>query len=380
MRNVLLIGGLAVAAIAVTAPPASAHGLGGLKPTNYQTRLSGITPATPGVKLVVLDLGTRLELTNRTAHDVIVLGYDGEAYLRVGPRGVFENTRSPATYFNRSVNPANSTPPKEADAKATPVWKKISDGNTAGWHDHRAHFMGTSDPPSVARDPGREHVIDRFDIGMRTQGHAITAHGRIVWVPPPSPWPWVAVAVVLAAIVLALSRTRAWATVFAVTLCVLIVTELAHVIGLWGASTAAAGTKLVESGYSLGGILLAVLALVWMWRKGADAAVPLVLIATLFLFVAGGLADVTTLGSSQIPSTFPAWFARLLVTITLGLGGGPRSRGGVAVASAGLHATRPAPAETRTGHQLSSAHPAWSSGSTWMVACAISWSRSNARA
>ena len=32
---------------------------------------------------------------------------------------------------------------------------------------------------------------------------------------------------------------------------------------------------------------------------------PLVLVATIFLFVAGGLADVTTLGNSQIPSTLP---------------------------------------------------------------------------
>ena len=30
---------------------------------------------------------------------------------------------------------------------------------------------------------------------------------------------------------------------------------------------------------------------------------PLVLVATIFLFVAGGLADVTTLGNSQVPST-----------------------------------------------------------------------------
>jgi hypothetical protein len=182
--------------------------------------------------------------------------------------------------------------------------------------------MGTSDPPVVARDPGHPHVVDEFQIQLRTQGRALTARGQILWEPPPSPWPWVAVAIVLAAVLIALSRTRWWAAVFAATLGVLIGTELLHVIGLWGASTANAGTKLAESAYSIAGILLAVLALFWMRRKGADAAVPLVLIATLFLFVAGGLADVTTLGNSQIPSTFPAWFARLLVTITLGLGAG----------------------------------------------------------
>jgi hypothetical protein len=50
--------------------------------------------------------------------------------------------------------------------------------------------------------------------------------------------------------------------------------------------------------------------------------VPLVLVATLFLFVAGGLADVTSLGNSQIPSTLAPGVARLLVALALGLGAG----------------------------------------------------------
>jgi hypothetical protein len=313
---------LAGAAVVTSATSASAHGLGGLKPTDYRTTLGGISPAVPGLKLTVVDLGTRLELTNHTAHDVTVLGYDGEPYLRVGPRGVYENTRSPATYFNRSLTLSGSAPPKQADSSALPVWEKIGDGPTASWHDHRAHFMGTSDPPVVARDRSHRHVIDRFQIGMRTAGTALTAQGTIVWVPPPSPWPWVVVAIVFAVLILALSRTSVWSAVFAITLLVLIAIEVAHVLGLWGASTAPAGTKLAESGYSIAGILLAVLALVWMQRRGAEAAVPLVLVATIFLFVAGGLADVTSLGNSELPVTFAPWFARLLVTATLGLGGG----------------------------------------------------------
>jgi hypothetical protein len=319
-RAVLVTTVLTGVVLVLGTSPADAHGLGGLKPTDYQTRLTGISPAIPGIELEVVDLGTRLRLSNTTTHDVIVLGYDGEPYLRVGPAGVFENTRSPATYFNRSLNPAPA--PKRADPNAPPTWKKIGSGTTASWHDHRAHFMGTEDPPSVARDRSHRHVIDEFDIEMRTAGATLTARGEIVWVPPPSPWPWVALAVVLAVLVVALSRTRLWRTVVVAVLLVLVVTEALHVLGLWGASTAGAGTKLAESAYSLGGILLALLALAWIRRKGADAAVPLVLIAAIFLFVAGGLSDVTTLGNSQIPSTLDPTFARLLVTTTLGLGAG----------------------------------------------------------
>ncbi len=119
-----------------------------------------------------------------------------------------------------------------------------------------------------------------------------------------------------------LARTRSWRTVFVVVLALLTLTEMVHVVGLWGASTASFGTKLAESAYSLAGILLGLLGLGWMWRKGVESAVPIVLVATIFLFVAGGLADVTTLGNSQIPSTFSPWFARLLVALTLGLGAG----------------------------------------------------------
>jgi hypothetical protein len=332
--------GLVVALLLVTAAPAGAHGLGGLTPTNYETQLQGVTPRVPGLEVEVVDLGTKVQLTNRTQHDVVVLGYDGEPYLRVGPRGVFENVRSPATYLNRSTT-ITGAPPKQADAKAAPVWRRVGGGDTARWHDHRAHFMGQNDPPEVARDPGQRRVVDNFEIPMRTGATAVVAHGQIIYVPPPSPWPWVIGSLVLAVIVFALARTRAWRTVFAVTLALLAVTEIVHVVGLWGGSTASTGTKFVESAYSVGGILLAVVGLVWMKRKGVEAAVPLVLVATIFLFVAGGLADVTTLGHSQIPSTFSAAFARVLVTLTLGLGAG--------LAAAAALRLRPPPVD-RTPH------------------------------
>jgi hypothetical protein len=125
-----------------------------------------------------------------------------------------------------------------------------------------------------------------------------------------------------------LSRTRWWRTVFVAALALLTLTEIVHVLGLWDASTASFGSKLGASAYSFAGILLGLLGLGWIWRKGAESAVPLVLVASIFLFVAGGLSDVTTLGNSQIPSTLSPGLARFLVLLTLGLGAG------LAVASA----------------------------------------------
>jgi hypothetical protein len=320
-RALLATAVLVVGILGVTAAPASAHGLGGLSPTNYESVLRSVTPSVPGLHVRVTDLGTKVELTNDGPREVVVLGYAGEPYLRVGPKGVFENRRSPATYLNRSSTITGS-PPKSADAKATPVWRRVSTGNSASWHDHRAHFMGGDDPPEVARHPDQRRVVDNWVIPMRVGTQDITAKGQLIYVPPPSPWPWVVGAVLIAALVVVLSRTRSWRTVFVVALALLTLTEVVHVVGLWDASTASFGTKLGESAYSLAGIGLGLLGLGWIWRKGAESAVPLVLVATIFLFVAGGLADVTTLGNSQIPSTFPAGIARLLVMLTLGLGAG----------------------------------------------------------
>jgi hypothetical protein len=313
----LITGGV----IAGTPAPAYAHGVGGVQPRNYETKLLGVSPHVPGVELTVVDLGDGLQLANDTPHDVIVLGYDSEPYLRVGPRGVFENIRSPATYLNRSRVPTNK-PPKRADSSAPPAWHKVSSGTTTTWHDHRAHFMGSEDPPIVQRDPSVRRVIDRWTVELRTEGRTIHASGELVWVPPPSPWPYVAIAIAIALGVVVLTRTRVWRGVFAAALALLVLSDLAHVVGLWNATTATTASKLTESAYSLAGIALGLLALAWMWRRGAESAMPLVLIAAIFLFFAGGLADVSTLGHSLVPTTFPMVVARLLVTLDLGLGAG----------------------------------------------------------
>ena len=85
----------------------------------------------PGISARVVDLGSKIELTNRTSTEIIVLGYEGEPYLRIGPDGVFENLHSQATYINRTR--LGGTVPVDVDTSPTaaPEWKKISSGHTA---------------------------------------------------------------------------------------------------------------------------------------------------------------------------------------------------------------------------------------------------------
>ena len=309
-----------IAIVVATASPAAAHGTGGLQPTDYVTGVHGVTPAVPGVHVRAVDLGSKLELRNDGGKAVTVLGYDDEPYLRVTRDGVFENTRSPAVFLNRGVTITGRIP-ASYDSSASPEWRRISSGNEARWHDHRAHWMGTVDPPVVARDRSRPHVVMRnWEVPLRVDGGKAVISGDSRWIPPPAPWPWLLGAAALAAIVIALALTRHWARIVAIALGVLLVSEAVHVVGGWGATTSSFLAELGAGVYSIAGWAIGVVALIWLLRRDPRDATPIVLIAALFLFIAGGLADVTSLTHSQLPTTLPPALARLTVTLALGLG------------------------------------------------------------
>jgi hypothetical protein len=348
--RVLLALLLAAGTVLVAAEPAGAHGVAGIQPSNFATRVLRVVPATAGITIQAVDLGNKLELENRTGRDVVVLGYDNEPYLRVGPGGVFENTRSPAVYLNRTRT-GNVPVPASADPHAPPQWHRTGDGTTVRWHDHRVHWLATTNPPEVQRDPGSRHVVQQWTVTL-VAATRIQVHGDVEWIPGPSPWIWVGVALGLALAVVALAATRVDRAVVTASLAALLVGETAHVVGSWAATTVSGATKLAASAYALGGLAVGALALVWVVRRGVQAAAPLLLLAGLFLALAGGLADVATLYRSQLPTTLPDWLARLEVAATIGLGaalaiiGGWRLRA-TAPRPRPLPAARPAPAVSR---------------------------------
>jgi hypothetical protein len=349
LGGVALAFGLALATVVVSAQPAAAHTLPGVKPSNYETTVDSTTPSVRGLTVRAVDLGNQLELQNDTRTDVLVLGYQGEPYLRVGPRGVFENTRSPATYLNRTRD--GKTPvPDSADAGAAPEWHRIGSGTTARWHDHRVHWMGTNDPPVVTRNPDRRHVVDHWQLQLRRGSQDITISGELVWVPGPEPWGWLLGALAVAAAVVVLSRTRVWRWVIAVALGVVVVSETAHVAATWTATTASFATKIGASVYSVGGIALALVTLVWILVRPPNNAIPAVLFAGLIVAIAGGLADLTTLTRSQLPTVAPAGLARLEVVLALGLGAG------LAIAAA-LRLRPPAPSPDRSDARIAEPTP-----------------------
>jgi hypothetical protein len=318
--RVATVTALAAVLLVVAATPAGAHGVGGIRASNYETRVLSVRPTVAGVSIRSVDLGSRLELHNHSGRTVIVEGYDGEPYLRVGATGVFENTRSPATYLNRDRFGEGTPVPDSADPDAPPRWRMLSSGHNVRWHDHRAHWMGRTEPPAVRRAPDETHLIERFDIPAAIGDEVFTIRGDVRWVPGPSPWPLLVGAIALAAVVIVAARRRQWGVALGIGLGVLIVTEAVHVGGLFGATTSSAGTTIVASVFSLVGIGLGLVALTTIRRRDAATAIPLVMFAAIFLIFAGGVADITALWRSQIPTTLPSGVARATVAVVVGVG------------------------------------------------------------
>jgi hypothetical protein len=342
VRRILVTVVAGLAWLVASAPPAAAHAVSGVGATNWRTTLAGLTPTVPGLSLRVIELGSRLQLTNRTGRDVVVLGYQGEPYLRVGPGGVFENTRSPATYLNRTRS-GGTTVPGDADPGAPPAWRRVSNGTTARWHDHRVHWMGGQPPPRVRRAPGRHHVVvPRWEVEMRLDGRAVVAHGTLEWVPGPSPVPWLALAALAAGAGVAAALPRRWPATLAAALGLLVAVDVAHLTGIAWAAAGGVGQRALGA---LGSGFYSLLAwgaagvAFWLLARGrrADACYPAAFAAFLVALV-GGLADVTDLYRSQVPFAGPAALARLLVAVSLGLGAGV-----VGAAVLALRRLRPAP-------------------------------------
>ncbi len=337
--------------------PASAHAVGGgPAASNYRTSVRGIEPPIPGVSVRVVDGGNQLQLTNRGAQEVTLLGYENEPYLRVGPSGVFENQRSPSTFSNRSTT-APRRIPAEFSADAQPDWRRVSSEPVAVFHDHRAHRSGGPDPAAVQRARGRRQLVTpNWQIPIRLGARTSILSGSIEWVPGPSPWPWAAVAVAIAALVLLVSRGVWHARALAAVTALAVVTDAVHTIGAWTGSTAPIMSQLYGSATSFAGWVIAAIAIQRLLTGKLEAGHTFMLLAAIFLALAGAAPDVQALARSQLPSGLDPLMTRAAISATLGLGAGmllaalldrqlrPRPAGGAGAGAARAAGKRPRPA------------------------------------
>jgi len=94
---------LAVVTTLTLASGARAHP--GSTLTGYVSTVSAVVPNVLGVNALVLGGDDRLRISNYSGKTVVVLGYEGEPYLRFDSKGVWANTLSPAAHLNRFRRP-----------------------------------------------------------------------------------------------------------------------------------------------------------------------------------------------------------------------------------------------------------------------------------
>jgi hypothetical protein len=172
----------ALAAALALAPAALAHEGGS---SLYQSQPKQLQPSLRGAVFKVIDGDDRLWLDNRTGKTVLVLGYQGEPYLRFDSAGVWQNDHSPAVYLNLDRY-AKTALPKDANAKLPPKWEKLVASQAFSWHDHRIHWMSTVPPPSVRADPEEPHHVFDWTVPLRVDGRSYKLTGTLDYVPKDS--------------------------------------------------------------------------------------------------------------------------------------------------------------------------------------------------
>lgn len=60
-----------------------------------------------------------------------------------------------------------------------PIWIQVSDGQTWAYHDHRAHWMATSDPD--LEDPAQRQVVNEWSVPILVDGNREEVNGDLVW-------------------------------------------------------------------------------------------------------------------------------------------------------------------------------------------------------
>lgn len=314
---------LALAATVVSAAPALAHGRG----SDASNFLSEITDdgGVPGLSWRVVNSDEYLQLDNDTESEVLIPGYTGEPYLRIGPDGVFENQNSPAAYLNDSRFGEEIVPPNLGDE---PRWAQLSTGSDWAWHDHRIHWMAQADPPQVATDPDAEHLVNEgWSVAFTIDGDAHQVVGDLRWIPGDNPLVWLLPALLVVSIPVLLGLRSApdraagsWhglSRPAGITLLALALANIANLID----DIVATPLPLSQLNWwaPLQTVFFIAVAVFGAWRaiQGEEGAFTALGVGAGAVFMGQGVLYLSVLSSSQTASVFPGWLTRSIVAASL---------------------------------------------------------------
>jgi hypothetical protein len=169
-------------------------------PTEYESQVTGIDPATDAIQLNVVGGDSFLAITVQAGHSVMVAGYFGEPYLQIDAGGVVSvNERSPSKYVNDDRF-GDGVVPESASADAAPQWQVVATSGSYAWHDHRTHWMATDRPPGISGDTIQQVFEWELPIEIDGVGHLVL--GTLDWHPAPNgALPFLGGALVLLALV-----------------------------------------------------------------------------------------------------------------------------------------------------------------------------------
>ena len=332
MHRAVLVLVLSASLLFGTAVPAAAHGGGGTDATNFLSTIQGVSKAGPdgepaeearvaGVGWRVIAGDAMLEVTNTSSQELTIPGYEGEPYLRISKQGVYRNENSPATYLNEDRFGAEV--PEEASAKADPKWEKISDDSNYYWHEHRIHWMSASLPPQVASDQGSERVIFDWIVPFLMDQESFVLSGQLKWIPPLQIWPWLLGALVLTslpmlgALVLRGDRRRRYLLKVGSGMVILFaILGAVHSFDDLIAVPASALENVFAASKVLPFVIAGLVAGLWAWR-GRTRPVLALAIGAGAISMGIGIAHVFALSNSQLATTLPELFSRVVFAGTM---------------------------------------------------------------
>lgn len=320
MRRLCSLLALTVALAVVGAGPAAAHDRSEDASNWWSTVVTA--PDVPGADWTVYSGGVDIEIVNRSASEITILGYENEPYLRVGPSGVYLNRNSPAAYLNADRY-ADVAIPRRADADAEPDWHHVSGAVRYVWHDHRTHWMAPDPPRGVQQARGSTHLVQTWEIPVLVDGAAQTVTGELWWIPPPpaSRWLLVVAALTVAGIVVTARRDpdRALLT-GAIALGAVAAANSVHIVDEIVARPLPTIDVVAGALHTGMFVVIGVGTALWVWRARWGRRLILAF-GSATVLLQEGLLQITVLRSSQITTVWPHDLVRGLAVASIAQAG-----------------------------------------------------------